>query len=254
MTIGRVPVESDLIPYAAGFPPGSRWLVLAPHPDDEVFGIGATLALGVLRGVHARVVVVTDGGAQGKAGEREAEARAAAEALGLPEPEFWRLADRSLRSGDPGLSTRLAKALERHRPDVLFVTSPVEFHPDHRALALVVRRVLRASSFWGLRRAPVPWIASYEVAAPLRPNLLVAADEGWDAKKRAGRCYAGQIAVRPYDEVMEAFGTLRSLTLDGVRKAEALHLDDARRVAFQPASIWAARVGTWGGSGNDRPG
>lgn len=253
MRSGRLPVESELIPYAPGFPPGGRWLVLAPHPDDEVFGIGATLALGVLRGVHARVVVVTDGGAQGKAGEREAEARGAADALGLPEPEFWRLPDRSLRSDDPGLRTRIARALERHGPDVLFVTSPIEFHPDHRALALAVRRVMRTASFWGLRRAPVSWIASYEVGAPLRPNLLVAADEGWDAKKRAGECYAGQLTFRPYDKVMEAFGTLRALTLDGVRKAEALHLDDARRVAFQPASTWAARIGTWGGS-DDRPG
>ena len=112
---GRMLVESELIPYAPRVSSGRRWLVLAPHPDDEVFGIGATLALGVLRGVHARVVVVTDGGAQGKAGEREAEARGAADALGLPEPEFWRLPDRSLRSDDPGLRTRIARAARAPR-------------------------------------------------------------------------------------------------------------------------------------------
>ena len=254
MKIGRLRVESELIPYAAGFPPGSRWLVLAPHPDDEAFGIGATLALGVRRGVEAHVVVVTDGGAQGDASEREIEASAAADALGLPEPEFWRFPDRSLRPDDPALRTRIERALEQHAPDVLFVTSPVEFHPDHRALALAARRVVRKLSRWGLRRGPVSWIAAYEVAAPLRPNLLVSADEAWECKRRAGRCYAGQIAIRPYDEFAEALGTLRALTLDGVRKAEALHLDDARRVAFESASRWATRVGTWGSSGTDQLG
>ncbi|MGD1148636.1 MAG: PIG-L deacetylase family protein [Thermoanaerobaculaceae bacterium] len=254
MKNGRLPVENELIPYAAGFPPGSRWLVLAPHPDDEVFGIGATLALGVRRGVEAHVVVLTDGGAQGEPSEREAEARTAAGALGLPEPEFWRFPDRSLRADDPALGTRIERALEQYAPDVLFVTSPVEFHPDHRALALAARRVVRKMSLWGLRRGPLPWIAAYEVAAPLRPNLLVAADEAWDCKMRAVGCYAGQIAVRRYDEAVEAMGTLRALTLDGVRKAEALHLDEARRVAFQSASQWATRIGTWGSPGAGRLG
>jgi LmbE family N-acetylglucosaminyl deacetylase len=243
MTNGRLPVESELIPYAAGFPPGDRWLVLAPHPDDEVFGIGATLALGVGRGVAVQVVVVTDGGAQGAPVEREHEARAAAAELGLPEPEFWRFPDRLLRPDDPALRGRLQGAMKRWRPDVLFVTSPVELHPDHRALALAVQRAVRAASLMGLRRGGPAWVAAYEVSTPLQPNMLVAVDDAWESKRRAIACYAGQIATRPYDLITEALATFRTLTLDGVQKVEALHLEPARRVAHLSSRRWAGLMG-----------
>ncbi len=248
----RWPVESELIPYAPGFPPGRRWLVLAPHPDDEVFGLGATLVLAARRGVEARVAVVTDGGAQGDPEARAAEARAAVAALGLGEPEFWKFADRSLRPDDRGLRERIEDALARHAPDVLFVPSPVEVHPDHRALALAARRAVRAVSLLGMRRRPPAWIAAYEVSAQLRPNLLVAVDDAWEGKRRAVACYAGQLAVLPYGEAVEALGTIRALTLGGVRKAEAFHLGSARRIAFGSATAWAVRVGVTGGPADGR--
>jgi len=243
VTGGRLLLESDLIPYAPGFPPGRRWLLLAPHADDEVFGAGATLALGARRGVEIRVVVVTDGGAQGNPMEREREARAAAAALAVPEPEFWRFRDRSLHPGDPGLRARLKEAMERDEPDSVFVTSPIELHPDHRALALAVQRTVRSISGLGFSRRGPGWVAAYEVGTLLRPNLLVAADEVWEGKRRAGACYASQIAVRPYDEFAEAQGTLRSLTLDGVRRAEAFHIERARRIARLSARRWAGLMG-----------
>jgi N-acetylglucosamine malate deacetylase 1 len=243
MTRGRFPVESDLIPYSASFPPGARWLVLAPHPDDEVFGMGATVALAVARGVEVRVAIVTDGAAQGEAAEREAAAAAAAAAIGVPAPELWRLADRSLRPDGAELGRRMREAFSRLGPDVVFVPSPVEIHPDHRAVALAVQRAVRAATLGGLRERPPHWVAAYEVGTALAPNLLVDAGGGWEAKRRAGACYAAQLAFRRYDEVAEALATLRSLTLDGVGRAEAFHLLPARAVARLSARAWAARMG-----------
>ncbi len=243
MSQARFPVESDLIPYAAGFPPGGRWLVLAPHPDDEALGVGAMLAIAAARGIDVRVVVVTDGAAQGDPAEREREATAAAGVLALDPPEFWHFADRSLRPADPALGRRLREAFVRVHPDVVFVTSPVELHPDHRALALAVQRAVRATTLAGLREKPPRWVAAYEVGTPLAPNLLVAGDAGWEAKRRAAACYRGQLAFRRYDEVAEAFGTLRALTLEGVARAEALHLLPARRVARLSGRGWAAQMG-----------
>lgn len=240
----RLPAESDLVPYAPGFPSGRRWLVLAPHPDDEVFGLGATLAQAAARGLEVELVVVTDGGAQGKAADREREALASAAALGLGTPEFWRLPDRSLQPRNAALRRALGGALQRYTPDVVFVTSPVDLHPDHRALALALQGVLRASTLAGLRRGLPAWVAAYEVGSPLRPNLLVAGDEGWEAKRRAAACYGGQLAFRSYDRVMEALGTLRSLTLTGVERAEALHVLPARRVARLSARGWASLMGS----------
>ena len=240
----HLPVEADLIPFEAGFLPGARWLVLAPHPDDEVFGAGATLAQAVTRGVEVRIVHVTDGAAQGDAATREASARAAASLLGVAEPEFWRFADRGIAPGCKRLHRCLREEMATWRPDTVLVTSPVELHPDHRALALGLQRVLRRWLAWGLRDRPPTWVAAYEVATALQPNLLVAADQGWPTKLRATACYADQFEFRRYDRVVEAFGTMRSLTLTGVMNAEAFHVMPARSVIRLSAAGWARWMGS----------
>jgi LmbE family N-acetylglucosaminyl deacetylase len=245
--VRKLPSEHELTPFSAGFPPGRRWLFLAPHPDDEVFGPGATLAQAIRRGIEATIVVVTDGAAQGSAAARESEARAAARELGLGEPRFWRFADRSLDQADRSLRHRLVEVFAEARPDVVFVTSPVELHPDHRALALAVQRTLRRWSLLGVRRRPPIWVAAYEVGTVLRPNLLVDADPGWEAKRRAGSRYASQLEFRAYDVAMEALGTWRCLTLDGCARAEALHVLPVRTVARISARAWTARMGSAAG-------
>jgi LmbE family N-acetylglucosaminyl deacetylase len=250
--MSRLPVETELTPYAPGVPPGRRWLVLAPHPDDEVFGLGATLAQAGRRGIEVTLVVITDGAAQGSAAVREEEARAAARELGLPEPRFWRCADRSLDPADRELRRRLVGILGETAPDVVFVTSPVELHPDHRALALALQRALRRWSLFGVRRRPPAWVAAYEVGAVLRPNLLVAAGPGWEAKRRAAGCYASQLEFRPYDAAMEALGTWRCLTLEQCERAEAFHLLPVPVVVRCSARAWAGRMGSPAGVGRPR--
>jgi LmbE family N-acetylglucosaminyl deacetylase len=241
--MSRLPAETELVPYAPGYPPGRRWLVLAPHPDDEVFGMGATLAQASRRGIEPTMVVVTDGAAQGSAAQREQEALAAARELGLGEPRFWRFADLSLDPSDRRLQAKLVEALADVAPEVVFVPSPVELHPDHRALALALQRVLRRRSLCGVRRRPPAWVAAYEVGSVLLPNLLVAADAGWEAKRRAAACYASQLEFRPYDAAMEALGTWRRLTLDGCERAEAFHLLPVAAVVRRSARGWAVQMG-----------
>ena len=247
MSVRRLADEEELMPYAAGFPPGRRWLVLAPHPDDELLTIGATLRLAHDRGIALRVVVVTDGGAQGDAAVRERDAVAAAGVLGVVAPVFWRRRDRSLDPRDRSLRVAIGGEIEDFRPDAILVTSPVELHPDHRALALAVRRELRRRRAWGRRAVAPEWVVCYEVATPLMPNCLVAADAVWEAKRRAAQCYASQLEFRPYDRVMDAMGTLRALTLGAAERAEGFHVVTARALAAMSAARWAAAMGSAAG-------
>ncbi|NWG00782.1 MAG: PIG-L family deacetylase [Thermoanaerobaculaceae bacterium] len=240
----RWPVEHELIPFEPGFPPGRRWLFLAPHPDDEVLGPGATLARAAARGIQVGLVVVTSGGAQGDPTVREAEAREAAAALGLPAPRFWGFADRALAAEQRRLEQAIRTVLAELTPDTVFVTSPVEIHPDHRTLAVAVQRVLRRWTLGGLRRRPPQWLVAYEVTSAMAPNLLTDAGEGWEAKRRAAACYASQLVFRPYDEAMEALGTFRRLTLTGVARAEAMHLLPVRTVVRWSPRRWAASMGS----------
>lgn len=240
----RLVPESDLIPYTPGFPPGKRWLVLAPHADDETLGPGATLALAAAAGVEVRPVVVTDGARQGDAGVREAEARAAARELGIAEPEFWRYPDREVEAALPRLERELAAALDRLKPDALLLAAPVDLHPDHRAVALAAHAVVRRRLLYGLRDRAPRWMIAYEVASLLQPNLLVAADAGWERKLRAVACYRSQLAAAPYERVMEGLAAVRCLTLTGVARAEAFHVMPARAVARAGVRAWAALMGS----------
>src|SRR5436309_3449421 len=68
-------------------------LVIAPHPDDETLGCGATIARKTAAGTSVHVVVVADGSRghatddladhSGLAARREAECRAALARLGV---------------------------------------------------------------------------------------------------------------------------------------------------------------------------
>jgi LmbE family N-acetylglucosaminyl deacetylase len=238
--------ETELVPYSAGRLDGSPLLVLAPHPDDEVFGCGGALVQAVRSGADVRVVVVTDGAAQGEAAARREESRAAARLLGLPEPAFWGQPDRSLDPADPALAARLVELLEAVAPRLLLVPSPAEVHPDHRALALVAYRVMQGAATGSTLHAALQAtrLVAYEVSAVLRPNLLVDVSEEWEEVLAAAKCFASQLAVRPYVEVLDAIAAARRLTLPGsVRRAEAYFQVDPRFIRAHSAAEWAAAQG-----------
>jgi len=238
--------EQDLVPYAPGRLDGSPVLVLAPHADDEVFGCGATLIQAREAGAEVRVVVLTNGEAQGDPDVRRREALRAAEILGLPEYVFWGLADRSLRPRDPGLTKRLRDLLLEVRPRVLLVPSPAEVHPDHRALALLVYGLLQTadpgtdlhSELQGIR------LATYEVTPVLRPNLLVDVSRQWEQAVKGAEAYESQLEHRPYAEVMDGMARARSISLPAeVRLAQAFHVVDMRFIRTHSVAEWAAAQG-----------
>lgn len=232
-----IPDESALIPFAPGFLPGRRWLVLAPHADDETLGPGGTLALAAARGIAIETVVLTDGAAQGEPEVRRGEMVAAAAVLGIAPPQCLGFADRSLAAARKDLDRALAALLARSAPETIVVPSPAEVHPDHRAVALALQRVLRRC------RGP-QWVAAYEVGAALAPNLLVDLTGVWELKERAAECFESQLAVRPYGRVMAGLAAFRALTLHGIDTAEGFHLLPARRVAALTARGWAATMGS----------
>lgn len=223
--------EFRLVPYQPGFPPGNRWLVLAPHPDDETFGLGATLVQATARGYAVRVVVLTGGEAQGEAETRRAEALAATQALGVKDVVFWGFKDRKLSQCLWQLALALHRELMGFRPELIFAPHAADLHPDHRACCRALQLSLRRMLFVGGRKALPAWVAFYEVGIPLMPNLLVATDISWEPRERASACYASQLARRPYHRVMAGLAAFRALTLDQTRYAEAFQLHPARRVA-----------------------
>ncbi|MEO5342832.1 MAG: glycosyltransferase [Gammaproteobacteria bacterium SHHR-1] len=207
-------------------------LVFAPHSDDEVFGCGGALALHAARGDSVTVIVLTDGAAGGDdpVGDaalmaiREAESCAAADVMGLPAPQFWRLPDCGLDYGE-ALITRIMAAIKSYQADLVYAPSPCETHADHRATALATIDAVRRLG--GNRQ-----LMLYEISAPQRPNLLLDISPALVTKRAAMCCFASQLARHAHDQSIEALNRYRTFTLPpDVLAAEAYELCTASGLA-----------------------
>lgn len=178
----------------------ARWLVLAPHADDETIGAGALIADAARRGKLAGVAIVTDGAGSHAHADDESRRRLvavrrreAASALrrlapfgGAPLWLDW--ADAAPPAeGEPRFERalrRLAAFCRRARVDAVAVTASHEPHCDHEAAcllayALQTRAVRPLDVFeyivWGDRAPDAAYKALRSGAAPTGPRRLALA-------------------------------------------------------------------------------
>lgn len=203
----------------------SEMVLLAPHPDDETLGFGATAAMLAQLGVRIRVVAVTDGGAAYPdlsptertqlEQQRRDELGCAVDVLGLDAPVRLGLPDGAISDYEPQLTDLLTDLLA---PGMwCAATWRGDGHPDHeaagRAAAVAVERtgaVLLEYPVWMWHWAQpgdpaVPWQRA-------RRSLLTTA--AVDRKTRAALCFSSQID--PGDAVLPPFVLTRLLAVGEV--------------------------------------
>ena len=234
--------EDQFIPFHTTNLTGKRVLVLAPHPDDETIGCGGSLALHVAAGDPVKVVFLTNGAKGDMTGRferqsyialRQEEARKACDCLGRMELEFWPYEDREL-GVSPGVRERIKEILTVYTPNLVYVPSPLEFHPDHRSACAFLCAAVQMYDH------PCD-IAFCEINQPLRVNLLVDITSVLKQKIMALKVYRSQLVERPYDEMAIALNRFRSITLpDGVTHAEGFSLWSSSII--QKAGYWGASL------------
>lgn len=226
--------EASLIPYQAADLSAGRILVLAAHPDDEVLGAGGTIARNQ-RAEAIRIWIATDGTSQERVAPADAEAygrlrreeaRQAAAALGVPEPAFGGFPDRGLARMPRELDEALAALFDEFQPQLVLCPSPVEIHPDHRALAeaLFTRVASSRPADPDHDRYRLVRIAFYEISHPLLPNALVDVAGHSQAKKEALDAYVSQQGVRDYVGAIAGLNAYRRMTLSGAGPVEAFRV------------------------------
>ncbi|WNL40130.1 PIG-L deacetylase family protein [Halomonas sp. PAMB 3232] len=231
--------EAWYVPYTPTPLEGSRVLVLAPHPDDEVFGCGGALAQLAARGAEIRVVIATQGP---QAALRLAESTRAAAVLGYPAPINWAFPDRGLEQAIDALADTLLEALEAFTPDLLLAPSSFEMHPDHRAAC---DAALKAGERFVAKHNASLSIALYEIGVPLSANQLVDISQEGELKARAMQCFASQLAEQRYADQIDGLNRYRSYTLGlSVTRAEAFHVlaagerGDIELPSVQDQALW----------------
>lgn len=211
--------ERSYLPDAKASLPSGPWLIVAPHPDDETFGLGGAILLAVEQGMAVDVLFLTSGDQdlrEGLAETREQEALAAGKLLGLRNLSFWRLLDRSVGCYAP-LIERLAQIISLERPANVFFPSPLEPHPDHRAAGVIAWEALRKTGFQA-----GPW--SYEVAVQGPVSHLLDISRVASRKREIMAVYASQLAQNHYIERIMGLNQARAWSLPlEVSHAEGLY-------------------------------
>jgi LmbE family N-acetylglucosaminyl deacetylase len=181
-------------------PFAERVVVLIPHPDDEVLGLGGTLLR--LRGqAQVELVYLTDGriGAGDRSVEEQMAATRAAEAkeiaarLGVSSPVLVGCNEHTFAdaSNEPMLVARIAEVLQRVRPDVVFAPFLWEAHGDHRYVNHLLAAAMRTT---GLQ----PIVAGYEVWSMAPPGWCLDIGAQLPEKLELMRCYRSQMALFDY--------------------------------------------------------
>ena len=173
-------------------------LALAAHPDDEVIACGAMLAFHAGRGDRVVVVHATDGAAGDPAHKfddiarvRHAEGRAALQALGVTELLGLGMPDGGLAGCRDALVARIAELFQQVQPRTLYAFSPLEYHPDHRAVGEAV--VAAAPHLPADAR-----VLLFGVNHPALPGILFDTSELVATKLRALRCFGSQLAYNDF--------------------------------------------------------
>ncbi len=213
--------ESDLYPCSVTDLSLKDALVIAPHPDDESIGCGGSVVKHVKAGRKVRVIFLTDGDRgdfKGRFGDdykslRRASALRAMEILGVTDYEFWGYGDRNLYSSEREIEERLMHTIGAFGHSLIYVPSPYEAHPDHRA---------SFSAVWRLREKADITMAVYEVLMALYPNVLVDITHEMGKKEKAIQSYYTELSYNDYLAKVEGLNRFRTTMLPlNVKHAEA---------------------------------
>lgn len=107
-------------------------LAIAAHPDDLELGCAGTLIKHVRAGQAVGIVDLTEGelGTRGTVETRYAEARKAAEIMGLKVRENAQMADGFFRN-DEAHQRKLITYIRHYRPEIVIANALSDRHPDH---------------------------------------------------------------------------------------------------------------------------
>jgi LmbE family N-acetylglucosaminyl deacetylase len=213
-----------------------RVLCIGAHPDDEVLGVGGTLARHADAGGEVYVLIFSEGEEAkveaARSVTRVESALAAAAVLGVRDVSFFDFPDQKL-DVVPFIDVikPIEAALQRLRPEVVYTHHGGDANTDHQ---LIFKATYAACRPMTRIAAPVERLLTFETPsstdqAPqigeyiFGPNAFVDVEPVWEKKLRALACYGSELVdgvhPRSYDYV-DALARMRG-GYAGMRYAEA---------------------------------
>ena len=212
-------------------------LCVASHPDDEVLGVGATLALHAARGDRVIAVILSEG-EDAKSDElersstRRADAKRSAELLGLDDIVLLDFPDQQFETV-PFIELILAieGIIRSEKPEIVYTHHGGDANTDHQIAFKATYAACRPMTGAG---ALVNSLLAYETPSSTDqapqidsfafvPSRFVNVESVWDSKIEALKCYASELVggIHPRSlDYIEALARMRG-GYAGYRLAEA---------------------------------
>lgn len=214
----------------------NKVLIIAPHPDDEILGCGATIAKHVRDGDEVTIVISTNAhiGAPelytaDKVKKVRQESLDAHNYLGVKDTIFLDFPAPALNTfPEYKISLSFSKIFNMIKPAYLYIPYPGDLHQDHKAIYRSALVSARPNGENGIQKVLCYETLSETDWGPYQekgfiPNCFVNVSETFHHKLNAMRLYTSQLKEPPHLRslhTIEALSIYRGATI-GVNYAEA---------------------------------
>lgn len=190
-------------------------LVVAAHPDDEILGVGGTLAKHDARGDDVHALVLSEGASSRYEGGAEQMLRSSAERsakkVGFRSIRLLAMPDQRLDAMPLiEVTQTVEQSVNDLKPEVVYTHSPVDVNTDHGIVSRATWTACRPYSTPWLKRILVfETPSSTEWAWPLpssgfQPNWYVDITETLDRKLDAMAQYESELRDYPHPRSLRA--------------------------------------------------
>lgn len=181
-------------------------LVVLPHPDDESFGSGGTIALHTKAGTPVTYLCGTKGEMGRNMGRpfftnrehlasiREQELKDACKAMGIEDLRFMGLRDKTIEFEDPEyVADMIEKVVHELNPSLVITHYPGHgVHPDHDALGLATIIAIKRFPIDKRPKVYCHAITKNRVEKLGEPDVIIDISEVLDVKMNALRAHRSQ--------------------------------------------------------------
>lgn len=214
-----------------------RTLVVAPHPDDEVLGVGGTLLRRKKEGAAIGWLIMTKasvelGWSDEQVEQRKRELKKITELFGFDsvfELDFPTTQLDLVPMGD--LVNSISGVFKVFEPSEIFVPHSSDIHSDHR----ITFDAVTSCTKW-FRSPTIKRVLAYETLSEtdfsmstsqrFQPNVFINIEEQLQNKLRALNIYSSELGEFPFPRSNEAISALAALrgASSGFKAAEAFEL------------------------------
>jgi len=202
-------------------------LVIAPHPDDEVLGMGGTIKKLSKKNKIILCVVSEGATAQYKDKKmikvRRDSCKKTAKILGISQIQFLDYPDMRLNLSHLDINKKLEEIIEKYKPEIVYTAPKNDLNLDHQ--------VVFSSTLVACRpKSGVKQILCYEIQGntkvPFVPNVFENIEKEFSYKIKGFKMYKSEIEEFPNPRsiiAIENLAIMRGIE-SGFKKAEAFEL------------------------------